>query len=161
MNDTKSPAPDPRRGFKVGDRVRIGSRVIGNGGIEGMIGTVTRIVDSEDGNISVARIVAQITESVDCQEGYAPDGDVLITKALEIAKDGGIDGAHHKAWVIDQMVRALTGCPMVTRTAKDANGATYEYEAQGESAEYTAWVAGFRDGDDGPNTYEWDCGIAP
>lgn len=33
----------------------------------------------------------------------------LIEKALEIAKDGQIDGAHHKTWIIDQMVRALTG----------------------------------------------------
>jgi len=31
-----------------------------------------------------------------------------ITKALTIAKQyGQIDGSHHKAWVIDQMVRAL------------------------------------------------------
>jgi hypothetical protein len=29
--------------------------------------------------------------------------------ALEIARRyGGVDGDHHKAWVIDQMVRALT-----------------------------------------------------
>lgn len=31
------------------------------------------------------------------------------------------DGAHHKQWAIDQMVRALTGCPMVERTALDAD----------------------------------------
>ena len=31
-------------------------------------------------------------------------------KAIELAvKYGGIDGDHHKAWVIDQMVRALAG----------------------------------------------------
>lgn len=31
-----------------------------------------------------------------------------IAKALTLAKRyGQIDGAHHKAWVIDQMVRAL------------------------------------------------------
>lgn len=34
-----------------------------------------------------------------------------IQKALDIAvRYGGNDGAHHKDWVIDQMVRALTGC---------------------------------------------------
>ena len=33
-----------------------------------------------------------------------------IDKALSIAVAyGGVDGAHHKDWVIDQMVRALTG----------------------------------------------------
>ncbi len=33
-----------------------------------------------------------------------------IARALEIAlRFGGIDGDHHKAWVIDQMTRVLTG----------------------------------------------------
>jgi hypothetical protein len=33
-----------------------------------------------------------------------------VTAALQIAaRYGQIDGAHHKAWVIDQMVRALLG----------------------------------------------------
>lgn len=35
-------------------------------------------------------------------------GEIAKEKALEIAvRYGGIDGDHHKAWVIDQMVRAL------------------------------------------------------
>ena len=61
-----------------------------------------------------------------------------ILAALNIAFDyGQIDGAHHKTWVIDQMVRALTG-----------DG-------------YDEWVANFRDGEDGPDTYSWDDGNAP
>jgi hypothetical protein len=41
-----------------------------------------------------------------------------IAKAIDIAKSNGTnDGAHHKMWVIDQMVRALAGCPTVTRSA--------------------------------------------
>ena len=61
-----------------------------------------------------------------------------IKAALEVARQyGGIDGGHHKQWVIDQMVRALTG-----------DG-------------YAAWVAETRAGEDGPNSYEWDEGIAP
>lgn len=33
-----------------------------------------------------------------------------ITSALDIAAEyGQTDGEHHKAWVIDRMVRALTG----------------------------------------------------
>ena len=61
-----------------------------------------------------------------------------VDKAVEMAVSfGGIDGAHHKAWVIDQMVRALVG------------------------PDYDALVAWARDGEDGPETYEWDTGIAP
>jgi hypothetical protein len=38
-----------------------------------------------------------------------PKGE-RINEALVIAlKHGNTDGAHHKQWVIDQMVRALTG----------------------------------------------------
>lgn len=58
--------------------------------------------------------------------------------ALEIASQyGGFEGEHHKAWVIDQMVRYLTG---------DA---------------YDSWIKDWRNGEDGPETYDWDVGIAP
>lgn len=50
---------------------------------------------------------------------------------------GGIDGEHHKQWVIDQMVRALMG-----------DG-------------YERWVKDVCAGEDGPDTYSWDEGIAP
>lgn len=61
-----------------------------------------------------------------------------IKDALEIAyKYGSIDGAHHKAWVIDQMVRCLT------------------------DKDYDEWVCKLRSGEDGPQTYCWDEGIAP
>lgn len=75
-----------------------------------------------------------------------------ITKALKYAENGVYDGDHHKMWAIDQMVRALTGCPMITKTAVDCRGEDYSYEAQGESEEYLRFV------------YEvggWDEGIAP
>ena len=74
---------------------------------------------------------------------------------------GGIDGGHHKMWVIDQMVRALTGCPMVKKKATDCNGKEYEYETQGESRAYKKLVKEACAGEDGPDTYEWDKGIAP
>ena len=61
-----------------------------------------------------------------------------IQAAVEIAvKHGGTDGAHHKAWVIDQMVRFLTW------------------------DKYEKVVADAKAGEDGPDTYEWDCGIPP
>ena len=73
----------------------------------------------------------------------ADPGPVLadrIAKALKYAENGVYDGAHHKDWVIDQMVRALTGCPMVTRSAVDGYGKPYDFEAQGESEEYQRFV---------------------
>ena len=61
-----------------------------------------------------------------------------IRQAIEIAVNYGDSvGEQHKAWVIDQMVRALAGCL------------------------YDAVVADACDGEDGPNTYSWDVGIAP
>lgn len=84
------------------------------------------------------------------------------SKALEIAAQfGGIDGGHHKMWVIDQMVRALIGCSVIKKTANDCNGVKFEYEAFGESDEYRRFVADANDGADGPQTYSWDTGIAP
>ncbi len=62
----------------------------------------------------------------------------VIETTLSIASQyGQIDGAHHKSWVIDQMVRTLLG------------------------DEYAAWVADYKRGEDGPDTYSWDEGIAP
>lgn len=64
--------------------------------------------------------------------------ETQIEKALKLASDyGTIDGGHHKMWVIDQIVRALTG------TA------------------YDEWVAETEAGEDGSQTYEWDTGISP
>ncbi len=64
---------------------------------------------------------------------------------------GQIDGDHHKAWVIDQMVRALTGCRY--------NQLTYSCIA--ESDEYRDTIASYCAGDEGEGQYEWDTGIAP
>lgn len=62
----------------------------------------------------------------------------VINEAIGlIVRYGGIDGDHHKAWVLDQVVRVL---------AQDS---------------YDEIVRNACDGEDGPNTYEWDVGIAP
>ena len=86
-----------------------------------------------------------------------------ITKALERAQQSGglIDEPHHLAWAIDQMIRELTGCPTVQAQGTDAEGQPYTYDALGESDEYRAFVREACAGDDGPNTYVWDVGIAP
>lgn len=87
-----------------------------------------------------------------------------IDKALELAANyGGIDGSHHKAWVIDQMVRELTGCPTVQRESPFpwADGKRHIVDTLGESEEYLEFVREAREGEDGPETYDWDTGIAP
>jgi phosphatidylserine/phosphatidylglycerophosphate/cardiolipin synthase-like enzyme len=61
-----------------------------------------------------------------------------IKKALALIRlYGGTDGGHHKMWVIDQVVRILAG------------------------NDYKRWVADSKMGEDGPDTYGWDEGIAP
>ena len=85
-----------------------------------------------------------------------------IKRAIEVAVQcGGHDGEPHKAWVIDQMVRCLTGCPTETRTAKTRSGQVYSYEALGESDEYIRLIVEAKAGEDGPDTYDWDVGIPP
>jgi hypothetical protein len=49
---------------------------------------------------------------------------------------GGIDGAHHKQWLLDKLVRTL-------------------------SDDYGQWIKIYNHGEDGPDTYKWDVGIAP
>lgn len=85
-----------------------------------------------------------------------------VQKALNVAsKYGTTDGDHHKMWVIDQMVRELTGCPLVKETAIAYNGVKYEYETLDENETYNEWVRSFEDGVDGPETYSWDEGCPP
>ena len=52
------------------------------------------------------------TFHVDCPDEAQDfdEGTASAAKAIELAvRFGGIGGDHHKAWVIDQMVRALAG----------------------------------------------------
>jgi hypothetical protein len=49
----------------------------------------------------------------------------------------GIDGAHHKDWLLAQIARELL------------------------QNEYDEWVKNYKKGEDGPETYEWDEGVAP
>ncbi len=93
--------------------------------------------------------LAAILDLVEAGEALMPDPAAALVgyvrrlqkqrrAALDMAFEyGGIDGAHHKHWTIDQMVRALAG-----------DG-------------YDAWVAAYREGEDGPDTYEWESGGAP
>ena len=58
--------------------------------------------------------------------------------ALTCARQyGQIDGGHHKMWVIDQMCRHILG------------------------DNYDEFITECKKGEDGPETYDWDVGIAP
>ena len=56
-----------------------------------------------------------------------------------IFRYGGIDGEHHKQWLLNEIVRTTT-----------------ETEE-----EYEQWVDKYEDGENGSQTYFWDIGIAP
>lgn len=61
-----------------------------------------------------------------------------IDAAIEILADyGQVDEDHHKAWVINEVAKVLL---------------VYGYDK---------FVREYCDGEDGPNTYEWNTGIAP
>ena len=61
-----------------------------------------------------------------------------IENAMDmIIEHGGHSGEHHKAWCLDQVFRILAG------------------------DKYDLWVKSACKGEDGPNTYSWDIGIAP
>lgn len=81
--------------------------------------------------------------------------DGRIEKALDMSfRCSQYDGSHHKDWCNDQMVRALTGCPMVEKKAIDCRGKEYTYETQGESDDYLAWIEKYTEG----GQYEWNTG---
>lgn len=83
--------------------------------------------------------------------------------ALEFIQNyGGIDGAHHKTWVLDQVARILNGSPIedLRRAEWDDTPAEYRFEI-GASDAYRAWVVKCKAGKDGPDTYDYDEGIAP
>lgn len=81
-----------------------------------------------------------IRGETDRADGLLPDSSLSerVEAALEmVLRYGGIDGSHHKDWVLDQVVRVLTG------------------------PAYGDFVSQACDGDDGPGTYSWDTGLAP
>lgn len=66
------------------------------------------------------------------------DGDFRRAFMLGVAINwGGFEGEHHKAWALDQVVRLLAG------------------------VNYKRVVVWAKDGEDGPDTYSYEEGIAP
>jgi hypothetical protein len=72
------------------------------------------------------------------EDGPLETQDDRVLVALRYAVTyGQTDGDRHKAWVIDQMVRSLLG------------------------DDYESFVDRYSEGDDGPETYHWEEGVAP
>ena len=85
-----------------------------------------------------ARVSVKISSRVSCLADRLIEKEKTATKALACARDyGQIDGGHHKMWVIDQMCRHILG------------------------DDYDEFVTKAKVGEDGPETYDWDTGIAP
>lgn len=83
-------------------------------------------------------IVFELIQAYKEQQAELEKKDKVINKALEIAfQYAQIDGDHHKAWVIDQIVRSLTG------------------------EDYTEWVKHYEYDEETGDEYTWSEGIAP
>lgn len=82
-----------------------------------------------------------------------------------IEQYGGFDGAHHKAWVIDQVARLLKGMPVIIKLATWDDG-NQEYRvtvSKEESTEYKKWRIKMSDDCESEFLYEDDYneGIPP
>lgn len=89
---------------------------------------------------------------------YAPQDWAMFW----IERYSGIDGSHHKDWLIDQIARILKGTKVVIKLARWENGSEEErFVLDGAPIEYYKWVEEMRAGEDGPNTYSYDVGVAP
>ncbi|NCQ52168.1 hypothetical protein GW796_09805 [archaeon] len=84
-----------------------------------------------------------------------------------VERYGGIDGSHHKAWVLDQVARISKGTPIVIESASWSDG-EQEYRVWlGEpSKKYLNWVKEMKgkyiktDDYEGFE-YDYDVGCAP
>ncbi len=68
---------------------------------------------------------------------YVKANKLILDSITMIVEWGGVDGAHHKDWTLDQTLRILAG------------------------DSYDAIVRKAMAGEDGSNTYSWEVGIAP
>ena len=94
---------------------------------------------------------------------FLPDLQQRQVWALNyIESYGGIDGGHHKDWVLDQVARILNGCKIKTCVAKwDCGTEDLRFSVVDESKSYISWVKDLKNGEDGPETYGYDIGIPP
>jgi hypothetical protein len=95
-------------------------------------------IDMVMGGSGFTRVTPDGIKHIPREEVLKSIAEIKVEGALNVIEHyGGFDGAHHKAWVIDQVARALTG------------------------DQYAQWVIDMKAGEDGPNTYEWAEGTPP
>lgn len=79
-----------------------------------------------------------LINDIDMAVSLIKEQNEKISEALDMAfQYGQIDGGHHKMWVIDQMIRALTG------------------------EKYNEWIEDYIYDKKTGDTYIWDEGIVP
>jgi len=79
-----------------------------------------------------------------------------------IAGYGSIDGDHHKVWLLDQLARILNGTKVIVTVKEWDNGDfQHRFSLAEPTQKYWDWVADVKNGEDGPDTYDYDFGIAP
>ena len=102
-------------------------------------------------------------------EGYL--GEVDISDQFDISPTkgalmyvkmyGGIDGSHHKDWVLDQTARILLGTKVIVTRASWSNGQTeLRYNLDEPTEAYNEWVKSVRYNKDGEDC-GYEIGIAP
>lgn len=81
-------------------------------------------------------------------------------RALEIARtySYSCDAASQKAWVIDQIVRALTGCPVENKTVRDYKGRNTTVQVLADCPAYLEFV---HEATSGETRNPWDEGVPP
>ena len=102
-------------------------------------------------------------EIVDIKETSYKDHTPTDWALTYIRYYGGTDGGHHKQWVLDQVARILNGTPVIVRKAtwEDPHLVEYRFTTGEPSEKYLQWVKEYKDGEDGPETYDYDEGIVP
>ena len=77
----------------------------------------------------------------------------------------GFDGAHHKDWVIDQVARILKGTKVILKIAvwenEEGRAEEERFSLDEPPKAYWGWVSEMKSGEDGPETYSYEFGIAP
>ena len=80
-----------------------------------------------------------------------------------IGRYGQTDGAHHKAWVLDQVTRILKGTKVKVTEAiwglyiDEKTESEFRVDLEDPSEEYKQFIEEYCEGGD----YDWDSGIAP
>jgi hypothetical protein len=101
----------------------------------------------------IERLRAVLQKIAAMDEVSVTDFDGVNDWALQyIQQYGGIDGNHHKAWVLDQVARILHGTPVIVTGARKET----LFRTGDPSSSYLEWAEMMRSGG-----YNYDEGIAP